>query len=97
VWKIRDFSATQILREINLGLFEAPKSAILAISVALNFEFLGFLLTCSSVKFPKIKTQKLQKWFKLFHVKSKWQEFSLISTVCLLCYSVKRTLHSVEI
>ena len=28
VWKFQDFSATQILREINFGHFEAPKTAI---------------------------------------------------------------------
>ena len=28
IWKIQDFSATQILREINLGHFEAPKTTI---------------------------------------------------------------------
>ena len=28
VWKFKDFSATQILREINFGLFEEPKTAI---------------------------------------------------------------------
>ena len=26
IWKFQDFSATQILREINLGHFEAPKT-----------------------------------------------------------------------
>ena len=31
----------QILREINFGHFEAPKSTILTILEALNFEFLG--------------------------------------------------------
>ena len=40
-WKFQDFSASQILREINFGYFEAPKTAILTICAALNFEFLG--------------------------------------------------------
>ena len=31
MWKFTDFLATQILREINFGLFEAPKTAILTI------------------------------------------------------------------
>ena len=35
------FSATQILREINSGHLGDPKTAILTISAALNFEFLG--------------------------------------------------------
>ena len=39
MWKFQDFSATQILREINVGHFEAPKTAILTIWAALNFEF----------------------------------------------------------
>ena len=30
-WKFRCFSATQILREINFGHFEAPKTAVLTI------------------------------------------------------------------
>ena len=30
-WKFQDFSATQILREINSGHFEAPKTAILTL------------------------------------------------------------------
>ena len=37
--KFQDFSATQILREINFGHFEAPKTATLTILAALNFEF----------------------------------------------------------
>ena len=36
-----DFFATQILREINCGQSEAPKTAIFIIRAALNFEFLG--------------------------------------------------------
>ena len=31
MWKFQDFSATQILREINFGHFEGPKIAILTI------------------------------------------------------------------
>ena len=38
--KFQDSSATQILREINFGHFEASKTAILTIWAALNFEFL---------------------------------------------------------
>ena len=40
MWKFQDISATQILREINFDQFEAPKTAILTICAALNFEFL---------------------------------------------------------
>ena len=39
--KFQDISATQILREINFGHFEGPKTAILTIWAALNFELLG--------------------------------------------------------
>jgi len=31
MWKLQDFSATQILREINFGHVEDPKTAILTI------------------------------------------------------------------
>ena len=37
MWKYGNFSATQILREINFGHFEEPKTVILTILVALNF------------------------------------------------------------
>ena len=40
MWKFNDISATQILCEFNYGHFEAPKTAILTICAALNFEFL---------------------------------------------------------
>jgi len=38
VWKFQDFFATQILREINFGHFEALKIVILAILAALIFD-----------------------------------------------------------
>ena len=38
--KCQDFTANHILREINLGQIEAPKTAILTILAALNVEFL---------------------------------------------------------
>ena len=37
MWKYKDFSATHILHEINYSHFEAPKTAVLTISAALNF------------------------------------------------------------
>ena len=40
-WKFQEFSATQILREIIFGHFQAQKTAILTILAALNYEFLG--------------------------------------------------------
>ena len=63
----RDFSATQILREINFGHFEAPKTAILTIWVALNFEFLG--------NFDIIKFEIFLKMLK-----SKFKSFKIVKT-----------------
>ena len=40
MWKFRQFSTTQILRENNFGHFEASKTAILTDCAALNFKFL---------------------------------------------------------
>ena len=40
MWKFQGFSATQILREIHFGHFEALKTAILTIWAAVNFEVL---------------------------------------------------------
>ena len=40
VWKLQDFSVTQILREINFGHVEHTKTAILNIWAALNLKFL---------------------------------------------------------
>ena len=31
MWKFQDFSSTQVLREINFGHFEAPKTAVFII------------------------------------------------------------------
>ena len=39
VWKFKDFTATQILREIKFGNFKSSKIATLATSTALNFDF----------------------------------------------------------
>ena len=60
-----DFSAPQILREINFGHFEAPKNVILTIWAASNFEFFCEVLSFSSVEFlEKIKIQCFQNCFK---------------------------------
>ena len=42
MWKFQDISATQILREINFGHFEAPKAAILNNLAAMNFAIFGY-------------------------------------------------------
>ena len=60
MWKFQDFSTTQNLREINFGHFETPKTAILSIWVALNFEFFGIFDTFKREMreiFPNIKIQ----------------------------------------
>ena len=43
MWKLQDFSTTQILREINFGCVEATKTAILTIWEAVKLEFLDIL------------------------------------------------------
>ena len=60
MWKFQDFYATQILRVINFGHFEASKVAIFAIWAALNFEYLGTFDIFKGEIFPKIKIQNLQ-------------------------------------
>ena len=60
MWNFQDFSANQILREINFGHFEAPKTAILTIWVAMNFKFLGTYDIFKCETFPKIKIQHLK-------------------------------------
>ena len=41
MWKFQDFSATQVLGEINFGDIKGPKTAILTTYAVLNFEFLA--------------------------------------------------------
>ena len=48
MWKFQDFYGT-LLREINFGHFEAPKTAILTNCAAPNFAFLG-TIDISNVK-----------------------------------------------
>ena len=62
----QDFSAIQILREINFGHFEGPKSAILTIWAALNIEFLETfnIFRCEIFPIIKIGVSKIsQNWF----------------------------------
>ena len=61
VWKFQEFSATQILCEINFDNLEAPKTAILTISAALNFELLG---TFAIFKCEIPEKSKPPKWLK---------------------------------
>ena len=82
MWKFKNFTATQILREIKFGNFRGSKTAILAILKALNFEFWDIphlemlripkiwnFQVAKKVKMADFETKKLQIWF---HVKSEW-------------------------
>ena len=64
VGNFRIFSATQILREVNFGQFEAQKTAILNIWAFLDFGFLVILdiLKCEIIKKQKSKSLKVLKW-----------------------------------
>ena len=55
MWKFQDFSAIQILREINFGHFEASKTVSMTILTAVKFELLGTLDIFKSEIFPKPK------------------------------------------
>ena len=55
MWKFQDFSATQILREIDFGHFEAPKPSILINRAAINFGFLGIFGVFKGKMFLKSK------------------------------------------
>ena len=59
MWKYQDFSATQILREINFGHFETPKVAVYAIWTALNLEILETFNISRCEIVPKIKSQSV--------------------------------------
>ena len=60
MWKFQDFSASQILREINFGPIEDPKTAILTIWAALNYKILDIFDIFKFEIFIKIKIQSLQ-------------------------------------
>ena len=59
MWKFQDFSATQILCEIDFDHFEALITAIFTIWTPLKFEFLGRLDIFKCDIFTKIKIQSL--------------------------------------
>ena len=73
----RIFLPLNIVREMNFGPFDAPKTVILTIWAALNFKFLENFVIFICEIFPKMV--KWQFWpFKIsqnwIRVKSKWQE-----------------------
>ena len=62
MWKFRDFSANQILREIISSRSEASKIIILTICAVPNFEFLGTFFISKCEIFLKVKIQGLQNY-----------------------------------
>ena len=60
MWKFQDFFATQILREINFGHFEAPKTAILTIWADMNLELVDIfdIFKCEMPKSSKFSVPK---------------------------------------
>ena len=63
IWKLEDFSATQILREINFCHFETQETAILfwPFEQVWIVHFLGTFDIFKSETFPNIKIQNLQE------------------------------------
>ena len=59
MWKFRDFFVTQILHEIILGHFEAPKELIFTILEALNYDF---LVSFDIFQKSNFKASKWLKW-----------------------------------
>ena len=87
MWKFQEFSATQILCEISFGHLDGPKTVILNIWAAQNFEFLRTIDIFKCEMLLKIKILSLQNcengsfWpveisQNCFHVKSEWQEIA---------------------
>ena len=64
VWKIHDFSSTQILCEISFGDSRRAKSAILPHLEALNFDFFEILHFLKAEYYPNKKIQSPKKWQK---------------------------------
>ena len=56
----KDFSVSQILREIKFGNFGASKTAILTCLAAQNLRIFGISNASKSRNFPKTKIQGLQ-------------------------------------
>ena len=59
IWKFQEFSAIQLLREIDFDHFEGPKTAILTIWATPNFNFWEFLTLFTKKK--KIIASKIVK------------------------------------
>ena len=76
----RIFVATQSLREINFGHFEAPKTAILTIWADLNFKFLDIfdIFNREIPKKSRIKASKIVKMAVFDLLKSAKIDFTYI-------------------
>ena len=63
MWKIQNFSATQILREIKVGESGASKIAILIHLEGLNFQFYEFLhfVKAENDQKSKLRVSKIAK------------------------------------
>ena len=59
MWKFRDFSVTQILREMNLGESRASINVVFAILGALNLVILVNFISQKVENVIKIKIQRL--------------------------------------
>ena len=64
MWKFQNLPATQILREINFGNFEARRIVTLTILETLNLDFWDFfdIFKLEVPKNQNSKPQKLLKW-----------------------------------
>ena len=63
MWKIQNFPATQMLREINFSYVEVQKNAFMTHIEALNFDFVKFKpgkIAKNSAK-PKLRDAKFSK------------------------------------
>ena len=78
MWKFQDFSATQILREINFGHLDAPNTAILTIWPVLNLEFVRIFDISKSENFSKSKNSNPSKLLKRQFLNF-WNQPKLIS------------------
>ena len=84
IWKFSKFSAILILREINFGWLQKVKNCRFNNFEGFEFWFLEKVHTRKCQKFQNVQNSELlqydQNWF---HVKSKWQRYHKISTLCI--------------
>ena len=78
MWKFSDFSAPQILRELNFGHFRSLKTDILTIKQNLNCRFLDIFEICKYVipKKSKFKASKIVEMTVFDPLKSAKTDFT---------------------